>query len=409
MNTKNHVCPHDSRRFATKKALQQHMAVVHCPTAMVSVKTRKSSRRPRSSRGTLSTDVAPTRIPTPSGGSISVSGDDRLDAIEIQKDKSITHSFTISPSTSLRLGTISKAYQRIHWQMVEFIVTPQASAITNGGYVCGIVMDPSDEYVTAQTLSATQGSQTKKWYESAIVRMPSKADILYTSPGEDARLTSPGRFWIVSEGVPSSKLTLVVTMKWRVRLTHPTVENISGDSFILEKEIIAKGANYNVVLKDPCGSTTTEDFSGVIPDNLQQIPGKHFFRVPTFNIEYSEGAGDTGTMQMHFLVYSTSDKKMYYSSDGKNVDTTPWQGNVPTNQILVPSGTYLKYTGQGNHCARGVKLPGLTLKTSNQSSQRLESLFDRMEKLSTELQMLSSRSSLHSSLELIPKPTDLES
>lgn len=109
------------------------------------------------------------------------------------------------------MGTISRAYQRIRWNSVKVIVTPQASTMTNGGYVCGFIMDPEDKTITARDLSASQGAQTKKWYESAVVSMPHKPDLLYTSPGEEARFTVPASFWIVGEGAPSSDITIVVT------------------------------------------------------------------------------------------------------------------------------------------------------------------------------------------------------
>lgn len=294
--------------------------------------------------------IAPSRVPAAPGEVITITGEDRMDVMDIKKGASVMRSLTVTPSISARLGTISKAYQRIRWDMVEFYVTPQASAITNGGYVAGIVMDPSDEHVTAADLSATQGAQTKKWYETALIRMPAKTDLLYTSSGSDPRLSQVGRLWIISEGKPSSDLTVVVTFRWRVTLSQPTVETGGALSFILTGDFIAKAANYNISYRPHCSDTAQDDCSDIIPIALQHITGLHFFRVPTFTIEYHEGTGDTGTMQMHFCVYNTVDKKMYYSSDGKNIDKTVWQGDVPVNQILIPEGTYMKYTGQGNQC-----------------------------------------------------------
>lgn len=337
------------------------------------ISSKTKSRRGRGGRrgrgdGSLGADIAPSRIPAPKGNSITVTGEDRLFALDIKKGASVFTNVDISPGVSQRLGTIARAYQRIRWNTVTVIVTPQASTMINGGYVCGFIMDPEDKTITARDLSATQGSQTKKWYESAVVRMPKKPDLLYTSPGEEPRLTIPSSFWVVGEGTPSSDITIIITFLWNVTLHNPTMEDIGNLSFTMRGEIRGKQDNYNLSWFPTPTATATDNVLSLMPEGIRALQGDHYFRVPTFNIEYFEGTGDTGTIQAHFIVYRSSDKKLYYSSNGRDIITTVWQGNVEANQVLVPCSTYCKYIGPGNLC-KAVQNPQPSRYTSGVPSE----------------------------------------
>lgn len=285
-----------------------------------------------------------------------------MGSFSVTTTSAVFKNFEIASGASLRLAAISKAFQRIAWLDVECRVVPQASLAVSGGYVCGFIMDPLDESVNAAMLTATQGAITKKWYETAVVKMPRKTELLYTSPGTDPRLNIPAVFWIISEGLPSTNVDVIVTFNWRVSLSYPTVERESDLSVTLAYPIYPYQDNYNLRWKTKGSDGKdkfSDDFSSLMPAGVQ-IPAKsgseyHFFRVPTFTIEYFEGTGDTGTMQAHFVVYRPTDKKMYWSSDGQNIGQTAWQGNVDATQCLVPCNTLLRYDGTGNGCG-GLKL-----------------------------------------------------
>lgn len=409
MNGKSNICPNCGRKFKTPRALSQHEKMVHSTTAKTSNPPR---RRRRAGNRTSGIDIAPSRVPPTRGGTIRVSGEDRLASFDLKAKTSVFSSIQISPGASSRLSSLSKAYQRIRWDSVRLIVTPQASAMTNGGYVCGFIMDPSDEAITAKDLTASQGSQTKKWYESAVVNMPRKTDLLYTSPGEDPRLNIPSTFWIIGEGPPSSDLTVIITFHWTVTLMTPTLEDVSSSSFILKGELRGKPDNYNLSYYTPGSTTATDNFSSQIPEHIKSSNSNQFFRVPTFIIEYKEGAGDTGTIQAHFIVYNPSDSKCYYSSDGKSIATTTWQGDVANNQVCVPCGTYCKYVGQGNAC-QAVRQPlqpspsnirGCSLNEWSLFSQKLR----EMETSLKELRDLSTEDSKSFDLTLIAEPLEPE-
>jgi len=171
--------------FSSQRAVEQHRRMVHCSENNVPVRRTRPRRRQRAGGGGASVgDIAPSRIPPPSGSRITLSGEDRIFTVDVKKDRSVLSSVSIDSGMSPRLRTIARAYQRVKWNRVTIMVTPQASATTNGGYVCGFVMDPTDQHVTAEQLSSTQGATTKKWYETATVNMPAKPDLLYTSDSE---------------------------------------------------------------------------------------------------------------------------------------------------------------------------------------------------------------------------------
>lgn len=396
MNARN-KCDICGKQLSSRKACQQHKKMVHSSTKKTTTKIRSRGGRNRNA----GVDIAPSRVPAPKGETIAVSGEDRVGAFDIKANTTVFLNHDISPAVSQRIATISRAYQRIRWNSVRIIVTPQASAMTNGGYVTGVIMDPSDRAVTAKDLSASQGSQTKKWYETASIAMPKKPDLLYTSSGEDPRLSIPATWWLIGEGAPSSNLTVVVTILWNVTLSIPMMEDNSQSSFTLSGELKPVEDNYYLQYYPPSGSPTA-DFSSQIPSSIKDVPGYHYFRVPTFLIEYSEGTGDTGTVQEHFIVYRTEDKRCYYSMDGKNLSTTTWQKGVAL-QIAVPCGTFCKYVGQENQCQAARPVPSCLSEDSRDLtkdwisySNRLRAMEKLLKKLQSSLAVSSRRSSLSS-------------
>lgn len=398
--SKTHVCEIDNRRFHTRAALRQHIVASHpAPPAFQSQSrrgrggTRAQRARPNrrfSNRRVTGINVAPSNSMPAPGGGIVVSGEDRLGTFQAQTNSAVFQRFSISPGASLRLKAIAHAFQRVRWLSVEVRVIPQASLTVSGGYVCGFIMDPEDGSVTANMLTATQGAITKKWYETAIVRMPRKPDLLYTSVGSDPRLQIPAVFWVISNGLPTTATDVVVTMTWRVALSEPTVESENSLSVMSPAGIWPIKSNYNLSWKDKRGVFQV-DFSSWMPSAINDSSSDyHYFRVPTFNIEYAEGAGDTGTVQAHFVAYRKEDHKMYYSSDGSNIATTVWQSTVDATQCLVPCNTMLRYDGTGNLCGGRSRLSPSLGSISSQSTSKtlemhIESLNQRLKMLEVEL------------------------
>lgn len=317
---------------------------------MVQSKPRRGRRGGLRAPRARGLDLNPSRTTGVPGSVITVAGEDRLGIFDFPKDVVSFHHMEINPSQSVRLGNLAKAYQRIIWDTVQIIITPQVSVMTNGGYVAGFIMDPEDRAVTARQLSSAQNSQTRKFYESVTLTMPTKRDKLYTSGGVDPRLSVPAVFWLITEGTPSIKVPIVITIKWRVTLSEPTVEGAIDESFILNGSLIPKADNFNIQYKGNGGQAATDDCSSAFPISIQNRKDDSYFRVPTFLIEYKEGTGDTGTVQGHFIVYRPAEKRCYYSASGDKIDIVKWQGDVNI-QVLVPCGTFMKYEGSGNVCS----------------------------------------------------------
>lgn len=341
-------CPKCKKDFKSANALKQHESVKH--GASVS-----AGRRPRRQgipriRGI---DIAPSRLSSVQGDTLVISGQDRVAAPLFKMGSTGYYSTAISVGVSPRLQTIARAYQRIEYMSCRMVGVPQVSVTTSGGFVAGFIMDPMDVHVTAATLSSAQGSMTRKWYESFDIRMPKKTDLLYTSAGTDLRLSSPASFWVITEGSPTNDVTLILTFQWTVRLSQPTVENVADDSFTLKGTLFSNQGNWALEYQKPCTQEKIDDFSSEIPLHIREVSGRHYFRVPSFIVNYdSEGASGVVADTMHFIVYDTSDKKAYYSSDGKTVNTTKWSAKAE-EQDLLPPGTFFKYVGQGNVCVAG--------------------------------------------------------
>lgn len=321
----------------------QHMEAVH----------PKGRSRVRARRGGLSRDggidIAPSREKPVPGDTITTAGEDRIGIFQVKSSQSLFKSYDIDSGISLRLRTLCRAYQRMKWLQCQIRVVPQAPVTTKGGYVCGFIRDPDDGAVTAQELSAAQSAITKKWYETAIVNMPRNviSEWYFTSEGDERRTSSPGKFWVISEGAPSDSIDVIVTINWRVSLTQPTVERVSDYSFTSNFQLhpdLGKStlrAYYNNVY--------TADFSSFVPDYIKTLNAKSAFRVPSFNVEYAEGTGDTGTIQCHYVIYDPNDKTMSSSNNAVN-SVSAWQSNIAT-QMLVPCNTLYKFVPWGDSCS----------------------------------------------------------
>lgn len=285
-------------------------------------------------------------------------GEDRLAFQTVKTGATPMLSYPVAVGMSSRLSAVGRAFQRVKWNRVSVSVVPQVSVTTNGGYVAGFVMDPSDDAVDAVQLTANQNSQTRKWFESCVCVMPRKPDLLYTSSGSDPRLSQPARFWVIGEGTPQNPVPLVLTVKWSVTFSEPTVEAYGDKSFVIEGDLVPKPGNYNLQLR-PLGGAGTDDTSKAFPSLGEE--DEAWYRVPTFIVEYSEGTGDTGTKQMHYIVYK-KDKRAYYADTYGSLNTTPWQSGVAIT-VAVPDGTYCKYVGSGN-VVKGVASPASPLSPS---------------------------------------------
>lgn len=372
-STKNHVCSLDQRRFATKAALAQHKRVVHGSQAPQVVAPKRRGR----GRGRGGISLNPTALSPAQGNNIVVSGSDRVGEFVVAPNSSQPFSLMVDATLAPRLRSLAQAFQRIKFISLVFNVTAQVSAFTNGGYISGFVMDPDDARISKAILQASTGSVVRKWYESANVVIPKTNELFYTSTGVEPRTRSPGRFWVLVDQSPSTTANVVITAEWKVELSKPAFEDLSSDFsfFLTGGDFRAKKSNYNLQFHKDSGSTGVDDVSGCFPLAVRNSKLEYvFFGVNSFNIEYSEGTGDTGTIQCHFVVYKPSDKRLYCSSDGKNIVSTVWQGDVD-EQVSVPDGAYLRHHDADSGNLFGRACPPLNFPpSSSQSSEAVLSV-----------------------------------
>lgn len=407
LNGKSHICPIDQRRFATKASLRQHRAMVHgsaqsAPTRQGNLAARgRGFPRGRASRGrrgagSYAGGTFSTRLPPSSGSEIVVSGEDRLAAIDITTNTAVIKEFPVDASFSPRLTLLARTYQRIQWLALDVNITAYASTMTTGGYIAGFVMDPEDRAVTSKQLATSPGTMIRKHYESSNVVMPKVATLFYTSGGNEPRFVSPGSFWYIVDGLPSSNIKVVLTARWKVRLSRPFIEGSEDPAldFFSTGKLVPKQNNYNLQFEVVKGAALSDDTSLFYPPSVLSLRGNQYWRVPSFGIEYSEGTGDTGTITAHFIVYNPDDKKTYYSVDGSSIGKVSWQGDVNI-QTAVPCATYCKYAGSGNPC----KPSGLNHQLSpspdgENIKQQLTKLQETLDELQMQFQNLSSSSSV---------------
>lgn len=347
-------CPVCNRAFVNSRACQQHERDKHRASMAPRARPQRNRRaRVRGGGRVSAVDINPSRAGSAPGQTVTLVGEDRLGYFLVAAGTAPVLSFPIGVGMSARLSAVGKAFQRVRWDRISVNVVPQVSVVTNGGYVAGFVMDPSDDLVDAIQLTSNENSQTKKWFETANCVMPRKPDLLYTSAGPDPRLSQPAVFWVIGEGPPQNPVPAILTVKWKVTFSEPTVEAHTDKSFTIEGELLPYDGNYNLQYRKTPNSALQDDVSQVFPENVRG-DAEAWYRVPTFIVEYAEGSGDTGTKQMHFIVYDGRDKKAYYGASYGVLDRTVWQPAVSKN-VSIPDGTYMKYVGPGN-AARGVAM-----------------------------------------------------
>lgn len=128
-----------------------------------------------------------------------------------------------------RLARLASAFQRIKYVRLSFHVEPQVSTATSGGYVIGFIRDATDLIPDGESglsiLTSTQGSLTKKWWESAVLNCGGFKDLFYTtnSPTEE-RWSSPGILVLFADGKATQAGSLTIYVDYEIELFEPSLE-----------------------------------------------------------------------------------------------------------------------------------------------------------------------------------------
>lgn len=133
----------------------------------------------------------------------------------------------ITPDLIPKLRDTSKTFQRIKYLHMKFTAVTQVPSSIGGGYVLAVVPDPNDVISVDENpldvLMSQYGARTTKMWESTSATLTATGDVLYTSPGPDTRLYSPGRLVLAVDGKATQPGSITVTCDWKVELSVPGI------------------------------------------------------------------------------------------------------------------------------------------------------------------------------------------
>lgn len=229
MPAKKFVCKIDGRSFSTKLSLSHHVRDSHRLGKKASVQGKSHVG---SSGAQVQNFAAPVALPTSvRGGGTDVahmSGTDRIFHGEIsnkEAEGAIKCSLLVTPALFTRLATVARAYQRIRYKSLRFVIDTQIGTTTSGGYVVGFVRDPADDVTTLNSLLAQKGSVATKWWQTSSVTATPPNKLFYTSESVEIREFSPGKLILMVDGKASQVGSFTIFAHWTVELTGAGLEN----------------------------------------------------------------------------------------------------------------------------------------------------------------------------------------
>lgn len=157
-----------------------------------------------------------------------------VDDVSTLSSQSIAIQQVFTPHMVQRLRVLSSAFQRVKYNKLRFIIEPQTSSATSGGYTAAFVRDPTDLVPSGvaglNRISANRPSVAAKWWETSTLTVPQTPDLLYTSskPGEP-RWSSPGIFVLGVEGKANQAGSLTIYVEYDVVFSEPSLESESSD------------------------------------------------------------------------------------------------------------------------------------------------------------------------------------
>lgn len=134
----------------------------------------------------------------------------------------------ITPAIGRRLRQQAALFQKIKYKSLRFQVQTQTPTTNGGGYVVAFLHDPAMEVGTGEaalrSLTAVQGTQTSKFWQSVDMTVQTTSQQYFTLNGNDIRFFSPGRFVVLSDGPPTEPVSITILFHWTVELTRPALQ-----------------------------------------------------------------------------------------------------------------------------------------------------------------------------------------
>jgi len=136
-----------------------------------------------------------------------------------------------------RLQSLARLFEKYDIESLEFHYQPAVSTSTAGSIVIAFDNDPSDSAPSQDTnglralYSYRSNTTTSTWVPAVLRCQLDKSTLsLFTSSGDDPRLSSPGRLVVaVSAGVPVTTTLGNLWVKYRVALSSPSELPTSSD------------------------------------------------------------------------------------------------------------------------------------------------------------------------------------
>lgn len=234
--------------------------------------------QPRMRAATIPASVnTASRIRAVQPNSINVfTNTDRLLQIDLPKGTpkgSIIFDQVITPAIAVRLRQQAALYQKIRYRSLKFEIQTQVPTTTAGGYVCAYLHDPNMQVgsgeVALRNLTAVQGTQTSKMWQSVVMNVKPTDMQYYTQSGSDVRLFSPGRLVILSDGVPNEDVKITVLFHWTVELYKPALQRFINQLPLLTQNcthLVSWGTTIRFTNWDPATNTLSPDPNGTDSD-----------------------------------------------------------------------------------------------------------------------------------------------
>nr|ABB71128.1 capsid precursor protein [Wuhan nodavirus] len=154
----------------------------------------------------------------------------------------------ITPAIGRRLRQQAALFQKIKNNSLRFEVQTQTPTTNGGGYVVAFLHDPSMDVGQGENalkaLTAVQGTQTSKFWQSVNMNVQTTKQQDFTLNGSDVRLFSPGRFVVLTDGAPTEPVSITILFHWTVELSRPALQrplNQLAQAVLVATELYQEG------------------------------------------------------------------------------------------------------------------------------------------------------------------------
>lgn len=181
----------------------------------------------------------------------------------------------ITPSIAARLRTQASLFQKVEYSRLRFEVQTQTPTTNGGGYVVAFLHDPQMDLGSGEAalraLTAVQGTNTSKFWQSVDMSVQTTRQQYFTLNGADVRLFSPGRFVVLSDGPPTEPVSITILFHWTVCFTRPALQRLVAtlpqlvvvDSFLRSGQEYLRRSTWNPVTNvstPPTNDTTSASY-----------------------------------------------------------------------------------------------------------------------------------------------------